>query len=304
VTDTSAASGFRSGFVALAGRPNVGKSTLCNRLVGARLSIVSPVPQTTRLVLRAVARRPRAEIVLLDTPGIHKPHHRMNREMVRAARETLTGVDLILLLVEGPEGIGPGDRYLIDLLDPLPVPVILGINKVDAMPRPRLLPLIDGIARRREWAAIVPLSALTGENCDALERAVLERIPEGPPHFPEDFVTDLPVRLALGERIREQVFLRTREEIPHSTAVLVDRIEETDRKEWRVEATIYVDRDSQKGIVIGRGGGMLKAVGTAARAEMAGILGAPVHLSLRVKVKPDWRNDALLLRLLGIEPPG
>jgi len=296
--------GFRSGFVALAGRPNVGKSTLLNRLVGAKVSIVSAVPQTTRVVIRAVARSREAEVVYVDTPGIHRPQYRMNREMVRSAQEALSGVDLLLLLIEGPAGFGPGDAYMLRLLEGTTLPVFLVINKIDAMPRPALLPLIDGVRKRREWREIFPCSALTGEGCEELERSVRSLLPEGPPMFPPDFLADLPTRMALGELIREQVLLRTREELPHSTAVIVDRLEETEKGEYRVGATIYIDRESQKGIIIGRGGEMLKAVGTAARLEMAACLGSTVHLSLWVKVKKGWRNDPLLLRLLGIADPG
>ena len=296
--------GFHSGFVALAGRPNVGKSTLLNRLVGAKVSIVSPVPQTTRVVIRAVARSSHAEVVYLDTPGIHRPQYRMNREMVRSAQEALSGVDLLLLLIEGPTGFGPGDAYMLRVLEGTPLPVFLVINKIDAMPRSALLPLIDGVRRRREWREIFPCSALTGEGCEELERCVRSLLPEGPPMFPADFLTDLPTRLALGELIREQVLLRTREELPHSTAVMVDRLEETEKGEYRIGATVYVDRDSQKGIIIGKGGEMLKAIGTAARREISAHLGAAAHLSLWVKVKKGWRNDPLLLRLLGVAPGG
>ncbi len=296
--------GFRTGFVALAGRPNVGKSTLLNRLVGAKISIVSPVPQTTRVVIRAIARTQGAEVVYLDTPGIHRPQYRMNREMVRSAREALSGVDLLLLLIEGPEGFGPGDDYMLRVLSGVSVPVFLVINKMDAMPRSALLPLIDDARKRRDWREIFPCSALTGEGCGELEQSIPGLLPEGPPMFPPDFVTDLPTRLALGELIREQVLLRTREEVPHSTAVIVDRLEETEKGEYRAGATIYVDRESQKGILIGKGGRMLKAVGTAARKEMGAYLHSPVHLSLWVKVKKGWRNDPLLLRLLGIASEG
>jgi GTPase len=290
--------------VALAGRPNVGKSTLLNRLVGAKISIVSPVPQTTRMVIRAVARDGESEVVYLDTPGIHRPRHQMNREMLRSSREALSGVDLMLLLMEGPAGFGPGDAYMLQLLAEARFPVFLVINKIDSMPRPSLLPLIEDVRKRRDWAEIFPCSALTGEGCDVLERRIRERLPEGPPLFPPDFVTDLPTRLAAGELIREQILLRTREEVPHSTAVIVDRLETTEKGEYRVGATIYVDRESQKGIVIGKGGEMLKAIGTAARRELTALLGSPAHLALWVKVKQGWRDDPLVLRLLGIASDG
>jgi len=251
-----------------------------------------------------VSRSSEAEVVYLDTPGIHRPQYRMNQEMVRSSREALSGVDLLLLLMEGPAGFGPGDAYMLRILSEVSFPVFLVINKVDAMPRPALLPLIDDVRRKRSWTEIFPCSALTGEGCDALELAVKERLPEGPPLFPPDFVTDLPTRLALAEIIREQILIRTREEVPHSTAVIVDRLERNERGEYRVGATVFVDRDSQKGIVIGKGGEMLKAIGTAARQGMASQLGATAHLALWVKVKKGWRNDPLLLRLLGIASQG
>jgi len=297
---TSGGGGFRSGFVALAGRPNVGKSTLLNRLIGSKVSIVSPVSQTTRTVIRAVDRSADAEVVYLDTPGVHRPRFQMNREMVRAAREALREVDLVLLLIEGPEGLGPGDAYMIRLLEEIKPPAYLVINKIDAMPRERLLPLLDGASRRHGWEEIFPCSALTGEGCEALSAAIRKRLPAGEALFPDEFLSDLPARLALAERIREQVLLRTREEIPHSTAVLVEEVHRNEKGEYRVGATLLVDRDSQKGILIGRGGEMLKSIGQAARREMASYLECPVHLSLWVKVKKNWRDDPGMLRLLGI----
>ena len=294
---------FRSGFVALAGRPNVGKSTLLNRLVGDKISIVSPVPQTTRLVVRAVSRSPRAEVIYLDTPGVHKPLFQMNREMVRLAREALSAVDLVAMLVSAPEGMGPGDAYMLRLLEEAGAPAFLILNKVDAMRRTQLLPLIDATRGRYRWEEIFPVSALTGEGCEALAEAIRRRMPEGVPLFPEDFLSDLPERLALGELVREQVLLLTREEIPHSPAVMVETMERNDKGELRVGATILVEKETQKGILIGRGGEMLKAIGTAARHEMARQAGVPVHLSLWVKVKKKWRDDPAMLRLLGIGRP-
>jgi len=292
--------GFRSGFVALAGRPNVGKSTLLNRLVGSKISIVSPVSQTTRLIIRAVARTPEAEVIYLDTPGIHRPLFQMNREMVRLAREALHEVDLAVLLIEGPEGLGPGDTYTTRLLAEARPPAFLVINKIDAMRKADLLPLMKEASRLHPWEEIFPCSALTGDGCEELAAAIRKRLPVGGALFPEDFLTDLPTRLSLGEQIREQVLLRTREEIPHATAVLVDEIERNERGDYRVAATLFVDRESQKGILIGHQGEMLKAIGQAARLEMASYLEAPVHLSLWVKVKRRWRDDPTVLRLLGI----
>ena len=297
-------SGFRSGFVALAGRPNVGKSTLLNRLVGAKVSIVSPISQTTRMVIRAVDRTGDAEVVYLDTPGVHKPRFRLNREMVRRAREALGEVDLVALLIDGPAGFGPGDAYMVRLLEEAKSKTFLVINKIDAMRPARLLPLMDDASRRHPWEEIFPCSAKTGEGCDELAAAIRRRLPRGSPMFPEDFLSDLPDRLALAELIREQVLLRTREEIPHATAILVDEIQRNEKGEVRVTATIFVERESQKGILIGRGGEMLKAVGQAARAEMTATLGTTVHLSLWVKVKKSWREDPSVLRLLGITSGG
>jgi len=281
----------------------VGKSTLLNRLVGGKVSIVSPVPQTTRMVVRGVCRSPRAEVIYLDTPGVHKPHFQMNREMVRLARESLSMVDLVGLLIAGPEGLGPGDAYMLRLLAEAGAPAYLIINKVDAMRRQDLLPLIDTARRRYDWEEIFPCSALTGEGCTELSEAIRRRMPEGMPLFPEDFLSDLPERLAMGELIREQVLRLTREEIPHSTAVLIEEMGRNEKGEVRVSATILVEKETQKGILIGRGGEMLRAIGTAARQEMAQQSGVPVHLALWVKVKKNWRDDPAMLRLLGIALP-
>jgi GTP-binding protein Era len=291
---------FRSGFVALSGRPNVGKSTLLNQLVGCKVSIVSPVAQTTRMIVRAVARTQDSEVIYLDTPGVHRPQFRMNREMVRLARAALEEVDLVGLIIEGPEGFGPGDAYVLRLLQEAKTPAFLIINKIDALGRKALLPLMAEAAKRHSWDEIFPVSALTGEGCQELAAAIRRKIPEGGPLFPEDFLSDLPERLALGELIREQVLLRTREEIPHSTAVMVEDLQRNAKGEVRVGATVFVERESQKGILIGRGGEMLKAIGIAARQEMAASLRTPVHLALWVKVKKNWRDDPSVLRLLGI----
>jgi GTP-binding protein Era len=286
--------------VSLSGRANVGKSTLLNRLVGTKVSIVSPVAQTTRVVLRAVSRLPDCEIVFLDTPGIHKPEFRMNREMVQRARQVLSEVDLAALLIEGPEGFGPGDAYATELLKQSGTPAFLVINKIDAMPRNRLLPLIAQASERHAWEEIIPCSALTGEGCEVIVPAIARRLPPGAALFPEDFLSDLPQRLAVAELIREQVLLRTRQEVPHAAAVMVERLETTAKGEFRVEAALIVERDSQKGILIGRGGEMLKAIGQSARGEIATALGKGVHLFLQVKVRKRWRDDPAILKLLGI----
>lgn len=291
---------FRAGFVSLSGRANVGKSTLLNHLVGTKVSIVSPVAQTTRVVIRAVSRLPGCEVVYLDTPGIHKPEYRMNREMVQRARQVLSEVDLAALVIEGPEGFGPGDAYATQLLKESGTPALLVINKIDAMPRNRLLPLIAQASAKHPWEEIIPCSALTGEGCEVIVPAIARRLPPGEPLFPEEFLSDLPERLAVAELIREQVLLRTRQEVPHAVAVMVEKMETTPQGDRRIEATLLVERDSQKGILIGRGGEMLKAIGQSARAGIASTLGTAVHLFLQVKVRKRWRDDPAILRMLGI----
>lgn len=292
---------FRCGFVALVGRANVGKSTLMNRLVGSKLAIVSEVPQTTRFPIRGILHRERAQVVFIDTPGIHKPRYRMNEEMVRLTTRLLKEVDLVAALVDASEGFGPGDRFVFDLLRAAGSRNLLVLNKVDLMPRERLLPLIDEASRAGVFEEIVPLSALTGDNCDRLEAILLGRIPPGPPHFPTDTLTDVPQRLAVAEIIREQVLRKTRQEVPHASAVLVERMEtDADRGLTRIHATIVTDRESQKAILIGEGGRMMKAIGTAARHALEAHLATKVYLALWVKVREGWRDDTAILRLLGL----
>lgn len=292
--------GFRCGFVALAGRANVGKSTLMNRIVGAKLSIVSEVPQTTRFPVRGILHRAGLQVVFIDTPGIHKPRYRMNEGMVRLATRVLREVDLVAVLADASEGLGPGDRFVFDLLRQARSRNVLVLNKVDLMPKENLLPQIDEASRISLFEEIVPLSALSGENCDRLEAVIAGRMPPGPPHFPEDMLTDLPQRQAISELIREQVFIQTRQEVPHATAVMVDLVDKEENGLVKIHATVLTDRDSQKGILIGEGGRMMKAIGTAARRGLEEYLGSRVHLSLWVKVKRNWRDDTSLLRLIGL----
>ena len=294
--------GFLCGFVALAGRANVGKSTLMNRLVGAKVSIVSDVPQTTRFPVRGILHRPGLQVIFIDTPGIHKPRYRMNEEMVRLATRVLREVDLVTVLIDASEGFGPGDRFVFELLKSARSRSVLVLNKVDLMSKERLLPLIDEASRTGLFEEIVPLSALSGENCDRLQAVIADRMPPGPPHFPEDILTDLPQRQAISELIREQVFQQTRQEVPHATAVLIEMIEEGENNLTRIHATIVTDRDSQKAILIGEGGRMMKAIGTTARRSLEAYLGSHVHLSLWVKVKKGWRDDTSVLRLIGLPP--
>ena len=292
----------RCGFVALVGRANVGKSTLMNRAVGTKISIVSEVPQTTRFPVRGVLHRPGLQIVFIDTPGIHKPRYRMNEEMVRMATRVLREVDLVAALMDASEGFGPGDRFVFDLLRQAHSRSLLVLNKVDLTAKLNLLPLIEEANRTGLFEEIVPVSALTGENMDRLLTVIGAKMPPGPPHFPEDMVTDLPQRQAIAELIREQVFQQTRQEVPHSTAVVLDLVEAAENGLTRIHATIVADKESQKGILIGEGGRMMKSIGTGARQRLQEYLGSRVHLSLWVKVKRGWRDDSELLRLIGLSP--
>jgi GTP-binding protein Era len=298
--ETTGSPESRCGFVALVGRANVGKSTLMNRLVGARVSIVSDVPQTTRFPVRGILNRPALQVVFIDTPGIHKPRYRMNEEMVRLATRVLREVDLVCDLVDASEGFGPGDRFVFDLLRQSGSRNLLVLNKVDLAPKEALLPLMDEAGRTGLFEDIVPVSALTGENSDRLEGVIVSKMPTGPPHYPADMLTDLPQRQAIAELIREQVFRQTRQEVPHATAVMIDTVERTENGLARIHATIVTDKESQKGILIGEGGRTMKGIGSAARHALEDYLGARVHLSLWVKVRKGWRDDTTLLRLIGL----
>jgi len=293
--------GFRSGFVALVGRPNVGKSTLLNWMTGELISIVTEVPQTTRFPVRGIRHLPDAQIVYIDTPGIHKPRHRLNEEMVRAATQVLREVDLVIVLVDASDGYGPGDRFVFDRVRDAGARAILALNKVDAMRKEDLLPLIGEAAGLNLFQEIVPVSAQTGANCDRLLEVILARLPEGPPHFPPETLTDLPLRLRLAEAIRAELLHRTRQEVPHAAAIQLESVSEEEAL-TRIEATILVERENQKGIVIGEGGQRIKEIGSAARQRLQEILGRQVHLALWVKVRPDWRDNESLLRLLGLAP--
>ncbi len=302
-TEAAVAKGFRCGFVALAGRANVGKSTLLNQLLGSKVAIVSTVPQTTRFPVRGVLHRPGLQVIVIDTPGIHKPRYRMNEEMVKMATRILREVDLVAVIVDASEGLGPGDRFVFDQVKQAGIGSLLVLNKIDLMQKERLLPMIDEARETGLFEEILPLSALTGESCDRLERVIVERMPEGPPHFPPETLSDLPERLAIAELIREQVFIKTRQEVPHATAVLIEAVGKDEKGLTRIDATIVVDRDSQKSILIGEGGGMMKAIGTAARHNLETLLKGRVHLALWVKVKEGWRDDPSLLRLIGLPVP-
>jgi GTP-binding protein Era len=290
---------IRAGFVSVVGRPNVGKSTLVNRLVGQKVAIVSDKPQTTRNRILAVVHRPGGQIVLFDTPGIHKPMHRMNERMVETAEKSVGQVDLVLWLTDMTEAFGPGDRHVQNVLRQSGKPVILGLNKIDAVPKQKILPAIEQYRHLMEFAEVIPLSALKGDNVDLVLEKLLEHLPPGEPLYPEDYLTDQPERFFVAEMVREQVLRLTREEIPYTTGVLIDSFKE-DGPLVRIEATILVERDSQKGILIGRGGAMMKAIGTDARKQIEEFLGTKVYLGLFVKVKERWREDARILEEMGL----
>jgi GTPase len=290
---------IHTGLVSVVGRPNVGKSTLVNSLVGQKVAIVSDKPQTTRNRILAVVNKPEGQIVLFDTPGIHKPMHRMNRRMVDAAVKSLSQVELAVWVIDVTEPYGPGDRYVREVLKKSGRPVILAINKIDRVPRPKILAAIDQYRNMLDFTEVVPISARDGENVDRLASLLLAHLPEGERLYPEDFLTDLPERFLVSEMIREQILRLTREEIPYSTGVVVESFKEEEGL-VRIEASIFVERQSQKGIVIGAGGSMLKSVGTAARRQIEEFLGTKIFLGLFVKVRERWREDSAILDEMGL----
>jgi GTP-binding protein Era len=290
----------KSGFVSFLGRPNAGKSTLLNRIVGHKLAIVSDKPQTTRTRIVGVKNYPEGQIVFVDTPGVHKPTHRMNVRMVDIALESMREVDVLCLVVDAAVKAGPGDRYLLTVLKDVKTPTILALNKIDVIAKPKLLPMIDQYRREHPFVEIVPVSATDGTNVEALEKLFLQYVPEGEPLYPADYVTDQPERFFVGEIVREQVLQLTHDELPFSTAVIVDRIEAAADGITNIYCTILVDRESQKPIVVGRAGSMIKNIGTAARAELERYLESRVFLDLHVKVRSEWRDDERLLDEMGL----
>ena len=292
---------MKAGYVSFIGRPNSGKSTLLNTLVGAKLAIVSDKPQTTRSRILGAKNYPEGQIVFVDTPGIHRPLHRLNVRMVDAAVETLREVDVVVLVFDASTRPGHGDEYVSALLRDVRTPVVLALNKVDLIAKPRLLPLIEQAQQWHDFAAIVPLSAMTGDGVERLERILLEHLPEREPLYPEDFLTDQPERTLVAETVREKILHHTRAELPFATAVVVDRFDEEERDRLlRLYCTIFVEHASQKAIVIGRAGEMIKRIGTEARKDLEAALETKVFLDLRVKVNPDWRDDDRALDQLGV----
>jgi GTP-binding protein Era len=288
---------FRSGLVAIVGRPNVGKSTLINRLVGQKVAITSDKPQTTRHAIHGVVTVPEAQMVFVDTPGIHKPHHLLGESIVKTATDTLAQVDLRVLLVDAQEVAGKGDAFIAELLAQSKLPTILALNKVD---RVRQVPerVFASYRALGDFVAVVPLSARTGRNTRSLLAAIAEHLPEGPRYYEEDVPTDQTLRMLAAELIREQILRTTADEIPHSVAVRIDTFDET-VKPVRIEATIFVERESQKGIVIGDGGERLKAIGQGARAQIEKQMGEQIFLGLWVKVLKNWRREKTQLKRLG-----
>lgn len=291
---------FKSGFVSIIGRPNVGKSTYINQVIGQKIAIMSDKPQTTRNKVQGVLTTSDAQIILIDTPGIHKPKHKLGDFMMRVATNTLKEVDLILFMINAVEGFGRGDEFIIEKLKTVQTPVFLVINKIDQVHPDELLSIIDDYKGLYDFSEIIPISALEGQNTDRLLQQIKDYLPEGPQYYPADQITDHPERFIVAELIREKVLHLTREEVPHSIAVVIEKMQKSQESEKiHVMATIIVERSSQKGIIIGKQGSMLKEVGKRARLDIENLLGSKVYLELWVKVQKDWRNKLTQLRDFG-----
>lgn len=292
---------FKSGFISIIGRPNVGKSTFLNHVIGQKIAIMSDKPQTTRNKIQGVLTREQSQMIFIDTPGIHKPKHKLGEFMIKVSKNTLREVDLIMFMVNAEEDLGKGDEFILELLQETKTPVFLVINKIDQIHPDEIIRIIETYNAKYSFAEIVPISALQGNNVDNLLTTIEKYLPEGPQYYPSDQVTDHPERFIISELIREKVLHLTREEIPHSIAVVIDKIRRDEENEnmIRVQATIIVERDSQKGIVIGKRGALLKEVGTLARKDIEMLLGSKVYLELWVKVQKDWRNKSTFLRDFG-----
>ncbi|MGJ3252266.1 MAG: GTPase Era [Elainellaceae cyanobacterium] len=297
----SAPDGFKSGFVAIIGRPNVGKSTLMNQLIGQKIAITSPVAQTTRNRLRGILTTSDAQIIFVDTPGIHKPHHQLGEILVKNAQTAIQSVDLVLFVVDCSVSLGRGDRFIANLLTQPTTPVILGLNKADQQPADAdaLDQTYRELAEANHWS-LAKFSGLTMAGLEPLQALLIEHLDPGPYYYPPDLVTDQPERFIMGELIREQILLHTRQEVPHSVAIAIDRVDEEESL-TRILATIHVERSSQKGIIIGKGGQMLKTIGSAARQQIQKLVMGKVYLELFVKVQPRWRQSRIQLAELGYQ---
>lgn len=292
---------YKSGFVAVIGRPNVGKSTLINKIIGQKIAITSDKPQTTRSRIQCILTQDDAQIIFLDTPGIHKPKFKLGEYMLKAAEGTLKEVDAIFFVIDATEKFGGGEKYILERLSTTTKPVILVVNKVDLIEREKILPIIAEYSTRRNFAAVVPISAIEGINVNELISEAKKFLPEGVQYYPADMVTDQPERLIIAELIREKILHATQDEVPHSIAVDLEEFTERDNGTIFIRATIYVERDSQKKILIGKGGSMLKGIGQSARPEIEMLLGMKVFLDLWVKVKKDWRNSVGALQSFGLK---
>lgn len=290
---------FYSGFAALVGRPNVGKSTLMNALLGEKISIVSSHAQTTRNKITGVWNGDNSQVVFLDTPGMHKPQSKLGEAIRQSTIDALDEVDLIVFLCACDDPLGAGDRYILSLLKDRKVPVILALSKTDLIPKDAVLKKIVQYSRIYNFAEIIPLSAKTGENLDELMKCIVKYLPEGPKYFPDDMVTDQPERNIVQEIVREKLLIRTRDEVPHAIDVYTEEFSERENGKVYIRCTIYVERESQKRIIIGKKGSVLKAAGQEAREEIQNLIGAPVFLDLWVKVAKDWKNKDYILRELG-----
>lgn len=301
MTDAEQKENYRSGYVALVGRPNAGKSTLLNRLVGQKIAAVSDKPQTTRFRIQGVITRPDGQLVLVDTPGVHQPGYELNRRMMVAVQDALLGVDLVCLLRDASASTGNGDRFVLDLIKRAEKPSILILNKTDKLDdKSALLPLMQWYSSEHEWREIVPVSALKDDMTDVLLDTMARNLPPGEPIFSEDELTDQPLRVMVSEIVREKILQVTGEEIPYVTAVITERFEETRDDFARINCVILVERSSQKKIVIGKGASRLKQIGIKARRDIEALVGHRVHLELFVKVEEDWRNRNALLDEMGL----
>lgn len=291
---------FKSGFISIIGRPNVGKSTFINRVIGQKIAIMSDKPQTTRNKVQGVLTTNDTQYIFIDTPGIHKPKHKLGDFMMKVAQNTLKEVDIVLFMVNAEEGFGRGEEFIVDKLQSINTPVFLIINKIDRIHPDQLIQIIESYKDRLQFAEVIPISALQGNNVETLLEQVRKYLPEGPLYYPADQITDHPERFIIAELIREKALHLTREEIPHSIAVLIEKIERNqDNDQIHVMASIVVERDSQKGIIIGKQGKMLKEIGKRARVDIENLLGSKVYLELWAKVQKDWRNKASQLRDFG-----